>query len=149
MSTIDSIISAIQSKIATALPAYAKLSNPYNTADNDEVFLRQGYGVTIGASSKNRVTTSVIGMQRKFGIVLTAEVFSTKNDDSTKENAHLALANDQLSVIKAIELDFSLGGAVLKAEYESDEGIQFVNNKNEKFLELKTIVSVSYTEAVT
>lgn len=149
MSKINSIISAMQSKIATALPAYQKLSNAYNTADNAEALLFDGYGVTIGPATQDRMMPGSIGVIRKFDFVLTKEVFATQNDEATKEAAHLELVNDQLAVLTAFELDFSLSGVCLKIEYDSDSGIQFVSNKNDKYLELKTTVSVQYIEAVT
>jgi hypothetical protein len=149
MSTINFIHDLMLQAIATALPTYKKLSNPYTTSDNAEVFLNNGYGVTIGAASQKRVMTGSVGVERYFSFILTKECFATKNDEQRKADAALELANDQLAVMKAFELDFTLGGKVLKIEYGSDEGVQFVQGQSEKFIELKTTVSVLYIEPVT
>lgn len=149
MSTIDSIHTKMQAAIETALPSYQKLSNPYNTADNADPFLRDGYGITIGGGSQSRIMAGAVTITRTFSFVLTKECFSTENDEGTRTAAHLELINDQLAVLKAFEADFSMSGSVLKIEYNSDGGIAFVQNGKDKFLELITNVSVLYLEPVT
>lgn len=147
-STIDLILTKMEEAITGALPTYQKLSNPYTVSDNPDTFLREGYGITIGSAQQSRITQGSVGVQRTLSFILTKEVFATESDDATRTSTWLELINEQLAVLKLFEADFTLGGSVLKIEYNSDEGIQFVQNKSDKFLELKTNVSVLYIESV-
>lgn len=135
-------------KIETNLPSYARLSNVYKTENNADALLQQGFGVGIGQASRNRVMDGSLGIERDFTFTLTQALFTTENDDQAKAAIELALMNDQLVILKAFENDFTLGGAALQVAYMSDSGVQFNSAKSDKFLELKTTVSVLYIEPV-
>jgi hypothetical protein len=148
MSAITDVYNQLKAQIKSVLPNHQLLANPYRTADNPELLLRQGYGIQIGQGGNNRLSVYSLSQKRQFSIVITRQAYATQSDQGAKAVTEKQIIEDQLLVLNAIEKDPTLGGLVLRAEYASDSGVSFVSTDKDNFLELTTAVSVIYVDAV-
>jgi hypothetical protein len=133
VSQVTTIFNAMVALCSTELGGtYRRLANAYSPAANSETALAKGYGVTLGpAQNTNRYLGSLATMSREFGVVLTKHVVANEGDATGLATLEKNLMEDALLIVKAIEEDASLGGTAEKAAFVSDDGIGFVEPKDE------------------
>lgn len=149
MSKIVDSIDALKARIAAVLPNHKELTNPYETDENPETILKQGFGVRIreGVNS-NRSGSCILSVQRTIEIVLTRKYYAYELNRTAKENTEKALLEDQFLVLQDIEGEPTIGNsnAVTQFGYTGDSGIEFVFSDEKPFYQLVSQFRLEYLE---
>ena len=149
MSLITDIYNALETTLATALPAYNKLPNAYDVEDNAKLFLGQGYGLGIGSGSNtNRVLPSKVSISRDFEVVFVNQINATASNGDLIEAQEKAIFEDMYLFLKAVENDASLGGLAINSTYVSDSGLDFLDGETQRYFSLTMVVSVEYIQSL-
>lgn len=150
MSKVSQIYDALATLVATALPTYKKLPNPYDSSANANVILNKGYGIAIGqGSNSERFQDCQLSISRDFGIVLTKQLAKTDHDVSGRASQEKALFEDQFLVIKALETNPQLSGLVAKTFYVGDGGLEILDLETGRYMVLASQINVEYFENLT
>jgi hypothetical protein len=111
--------------VTTALPSAARIPNGYQLELASDLFLRNGFAITFGPAQNPREDiTPILRMTRDFAIKLTRLVTATENNAGQQGDTALAVFEDQLTLIKAVEADSTLSGVVADVYYTGDNGIE-------------------------
>lgn len=148
MSILSSTLDAMISKMGTLFPQHTRLPNPYSLDQNPEPYLAEGFGILLGSGSENRVAQSSVGIKRRISVVQTRSFIAVDSDPTVKEATEKLLIEDQMTLLKDLEQDLTLGGVVLNIAYASDGGIQSVYSNQKQFLKIETQFSVIYIESI-
>lgn len=147
---ISQIHDALTALCATLFTNSKKLTNPYSSLDNNELFLQNGFGVAVGAGSRtDRFLSGQTSWQRDFSVVLTALVPTTDQNIGQKEVVAKALLENQWLLLNALDSETTLGGLCIKAEVFSDSGIQFLQGQTGRYYILEIDVITEYRENLT
>lgn len=149
MSILASTLDGMISKLGTLFPSYSRLANPYSLDQNAEPFLSLGYGIKLLGASNSKKSQSVVCVDRKIAVVQTRSYIAIDSDPTVKEDTEKLLISDQMTLIKDLEVDFTLGGVVQEIAYASDAGIESVYSNQKQFLKIETQFSVQYIESLT
>lgn len=149
MSNFSLLYDAIVDRIEAVLPSHTRLPNPYKVNENTELYLRQGFGVALGAATNtNRELSCRISVGRDFSVVLTRKFYSIESGVSNKESVEKQLIEDQILLIRDFCDNSALPGALGIVSYSSDGGIEYVFNEKDNFLVLNTTFTVEYFETI-
>lgn len=147
MSKISDIYEAAILRLEDLFPEHNRLPNPYKPEENNELFLKQGYGLALlGASSPRPILSCKLSVARDINIVLTRKYFARENDFEGKSSAELQLLEDQFLLIQDFHKDTTLNETATMMKYVSDAGIQYVSTEKDQFLLLETTFAVEYFE---
>jgi hypothetical protein len=131
------------------LTDYRRIPNPYVLEQNADILLEKGFGVAVGPGEKANLTVTKMDYRRFFNLILVRLVSATENDSDTRDTIETALLEDLQTVRHEIETDGqTLGGTVVRTDYESDSGLQFLLGNNVKFYALSITLSVVYEETL-
>jgi len=149
LSKITEIYDAIEATLASALPAYTKLPNAYSIEDNADIFLNKSYAIGIGGGSNtNRLIPSRVSISRSFEIAFINQLNATDHNSLAIEAQEKALFEDAFLFLKQIELDTTLSGVAVRSQFESDEGLEFLDGEKQRYFMLTLAVSVEYIETL-
>ncbi len=113
-SKITTIYDQILVELAALFTGHTRIPYAYDLGNNDDNFLRKGYGLKVGSSTKVDLALCDIAFDRTFTVVVTRESFNTGSnptgyDDLVKElmeDLFLVqerfMAQDQLSIEASI-----------------------------------------------
>lgn len=150
MSNVTLGFQAVVQRMSDLFPeadGWTRLPNPYKPEENPDQFLRQGWGVALGpASNTNRLVNCKFSIERTLIITLARKFEGTENDDIGKANTELAIFEDQFAMIKELETDVSVNGNAMYTKYVTDGGIEYVRGNTDKFLMVRTEVTLEYLE---
>lgn len=150
MSKISQIHDALISLIAGQLSTYIKLPNPYFIRDNNELFLKKGYGVAVGTGTRtDRLLSCQFSWQRDFHVVLTQLVTTTDSNTTQRETIVKNLLEDHTLVIEQIEKNTSLNGLCIRSEVVSDTGIQYLEGETGRYFVIEIDVVTEYLKDLT
>lgn len=105
-SKFSTFLDALRTKVPqiTEFTSKRELPNPYNPEDNPKGILRDGWGVTISASSSRPdAEFNTVVDQHLVGIVLTREWVSTENNASTIHAVIKQLKDDATTLQRKLE----------------------------------------------
>jgi hypothetical protein len=148
---ISSIYDRIVAVCAATFPSKSDLPNGYIPEDNDDVFLKDGYGVSIEpVINDNRIMSCQISFDREVSITLTKKIFASDRDISARRTVEKALMEDELTLIKAIVEDATLHDLTGDVQFLDDNGIEFVFNGVTKisYIMLQLRFGVKYIEGL-
>lgn len=149
MSSITDIYNALETTLATALPAYTKLPNAYDVEDNATIFLGKGYGLGIGGGSNtNRLLPSKVSISRDFEIVFVNQINATASNGDLIEAQEKEIFEDMFLFLKTVESDASLGCLAINSSYVSDSGLDFLDGETQRYFSLTMVVSVEYIQSL-
>ena len=144
---IETIYDAIVDLIEGELTTYTRLPNPYALDENDFLRLTNGFGVAIGAGvDTQRSIGCIITWERAFSISLVRRVVTTQSNVTKRETIEKEILVDHDLVRKAVYLDTTLGGNVMKATIVDDGGVNFIDGERQKFLAIDMTLLVEYQE---
>ena len=126
MSNLTDIYDKIRLVIPTlaGFSAKTEIPNPYNLAQNNATFLREGYGVKIGQSTPQSSTDKPqYIVLTEFEIVLTERVASTSSNASPLIDVSKKIKKD----IEIIENDFTATPLSTSTRFSSADKITYVN----------------------
>lgn len=147
MSQISSVYDAMNSRIASVLTSHLRLNNPYAIEKNPTLLLKLGYGVVIGPGTNNpKQLSNQLAINREMRVIISRKFYALPNKPADRATAEKLLLEDQFLVIKDFERNTTLNETAAVTNYETDGGLQFVNESNEDFLYIDTTFSVIYFE---
>ena len=141
----DTIHDEIYTTIVTHFPTKTELLNPYDITDNNDLFLKNGFGVEIGPSNLSDVFSRQIRQfRRDVSISFTKRVLSSDQKTSIRKVAEKSLVSDELTLIAALKNNISSE----YVEFVSDEGIEYIFDEKESFIRLRCSFIINYVENV-
>ena len=144
---IETIYDAIVNLIEGELTAHTRIPNPYVLDENDFLRLTNGFGVAIGAGvDTSRTVGCIVTWERSFTISLVRRIVTTQNNITEREKIEKDILVDHDLLRKAIYLDNTLGGNVMKATIVDDGGVNFIDGERLKFLAIDMNLLVEYQE---
>jgi len=149
MTKINDIYDELHSITQVVLPEYTELPNPYIPDDNPDIYMKKGYGISIGAASNtNRVVSKKVSILRDFDFVFVRQINSTETNTGLIKSNAKAIMEDSFKVLEEIENNTSLSQVCVKAEFVSDSGLDFIEADTQRFFILTMVVSVEYFETL-
>jgi hypothetical protein len=150
MSIISTAYDAMIARLGTLYPSgsgWVRLPNPYKPEENNELYLKQGYGIALGSGENtNRVVNCKFSINRTMTIVITRKFYAREDDASAKATTEKQLFEDQYELINDLEQDFTVNDSTMYTRYISDGGIEYISGEKDNFLMLRTEFSVEYLE---
>lgn len=151
MSNVSTIHSAIKSRLSTIFPNKTVIPNPFELDQNNDNLLKDGYGIFYGAASLPEFDLGIHiqGYLREFNIVLAKKVYRLEVDSQPFETVQLALLEDQNTMVNSLANVRSIDPNVVRLEYVSDSGVEFIFSEKNNYLAITTNFDVSYKELKT
>ena len=149
MSDISDAYDALVTRLGAVLPTHKRLYDAYSIEENSERALVKGYAVGFGAGENTfRSFSCQLSVKRDFSVTLTRRVIAREGATTKRADAEKLLFEDQKLVIADIEGDPSLGNSsvIAKADWVSDNGLEFVHGDKDNYLKLESTVSIEYFE---
>ena len=142
----DDLISVCQ----TAFVGKFQLPNPYDIADNNSLWLKDGWGLAItgGTSTERFSTCDKKSILRNYTLWLTRQITTTEHKGDSLRTIEKDLYEDQFTFINALEKDTNLQESAIKAIYSDDSGTAFIEAETGKFYALATTITVEYIETL-
>lgn len=147
MSKIAEIYDAIIDKLATLLPGFQRVPNPYALDENTAILLRKAYGLAIGGGTNTeRYVGCLSSWQRDYTIGLVHQVVNTENDTLGRAMIEKDIVDAHRAILLAFETDSTLSGKAIKALISGDGGIDYIQGAQSKYLALEITLNVEYQE---
>lgn len=144
MSKVSTIIDAVDTRLDSLFSASKiKIPNPYSLEDNNEMFLREGYGFKIGTASVEASEFCNYAYSLNFIVVITKEVLKLDSDNAVYKTASKALLED-LKTLQDNMLGYSQlnqGDSIELIRFEGSDGIEFIKNDKSNFIFLEASFS--------
>lgn len=142
----DNLITRLAA-VFTSGSGWLQIPNGYDIPANADGFLRQGYGLAIGAGvNAKREVGGHYHVDRKFTVSISREVFKLDGDASGYGSVAKSLFEDLKLVISDFETNQTLNSGQIFCSYESDSGIQAVQGDGFAFMYLSAEFSVILIE---
>lgn len=123
MSTLNTSIASIESTVETLLTSKTKIHNPYDFTDNSEAFLRDGYGVVIGAGLESPFQEFCSSFDDiTIGVILTKEFYGQDHNTDAVNNVVGSLYEESRTIRKELLKNFPTG--VSKVIYSDTTGVE-------------------------
>ncbi len=151
MGQLTTIYDAFAALVVAALPTYKQLPNGYDLANQNQLYLRKGVGVTLRNGRGIELQRgSKRGRERLMSVVLTNAVAHTEHDKTGAAAADKALVEDAMAVETAVEQNNSLSGSVAKVDYVDDTGVVLLESNAglAKYLTITVNFLVVYEETL-
>lgn len=153
MTNISTAFTALKTVLQTLFPegsGYFQLTNPYNIDENPDAALLQGWGLAFGpGENTERLLSCSLSLSRSFTVTLTRARFGGDSITENKEEAELALFEDQFLLIKELENDVTLNNnisGITRIVFRSDGGIEDVVTDNDHYVKLTSTFQMEYFE---
>ena len=128
MSQVSTAFDLMIARLRTLFPdneGYFQLTNPYDIADNNVQFLRQGYGLAMGpGTNSNRELSCKMSLVREFRVVLSRSLDALEFGIDNKDASAKLLLEDAFDVVKTFEKEFRLDDDFFNTAFISDSGVQ-------------------------
>lgn len=149
MTKISNIYDELHTIVDSVLTDYSELPNPYIPDDNPDIYMKKGYGITMGAASNsNRVVSKKVSISREFDFVFVRQINSTETNTTLIKSNAKQIMEDSFKVLEEIESNTSLNQLCVNARFESDSGLDFIEADTQRFFILTMVVSVEYFETL-
>lgn len=155
-SRITTIYDGIITHLSTIFPVapdpsgYFRLRNPYKVEQNPEAMLVKGWGFTLGAAENTeKYMDCNFGITRHLNVILTRQWIALEPDVTRKADVEKALLEDQYLLFQSLEGDNTIGQVATDVKYLSDNGIEFVESDNSKFIMVNSLLQLKYFEKIT
>jgi hypothetical protein len=151
MSKISTLYDAIVTRIEAVLPSHTRIPNPYKIDENTQVFLNQGWGLSVAEGSDVRQQISCYtDISRLFVITLTRKAYSLESSSTGKPTTEKLLLEDQFLLLKDFALDPDLGTTVVSVfRFVGDGGIEYVYTETDKYLKISSTFEGKIVENLT
>lgn len=147
MSKITDAYDACLSILQGLLPNHTRLPNPYKPNENNEQFLRQGFGIALGpATVGQRLLACQLSLSREFRIIITRKFYAIESDGASKAETEKQIFEDQFLILKEFEKNTTINQNVMNTTFISDSGIQYVLGERDHLLLVESSFQVEYFE---
>jgi len=142
---MNGIYDSIFTIIEATFPNKMELINPYVIEDNNELFLKEGYGIELGSVVLSDAFARVQRQfQRNISISFTKQVIATDKKAAPRIVAEKLLFTEELQLITALKnglpCDF--------CEFVGDEGIEFIGEGTVNFMRSRMNFIINYNQQV-
>lgn len=155
-SRITTIYDAIIVHLSTVFPVapdpagYFRLRNPYSIEQNPSSMLIKGWAFSLGpAQNTEKYMDCNFGITRQLNVILTRRWTALEPDVERRADVEKAILEDQFLLFQSLEADNTIGQAATDVKYISDNGIEFVEADNNKFLMVNSLLELKYFEKIT
>lgn len=90
-----------------------------------------------------------LSIDRRFDVIHTRRYIALESDAGTKASVEKDLFEDQFLLFDNLESDITLSGVSVNVQFESDGGLEFVQAGNDKFIMIRSQLTVKYYEDLT
>lgn len=146
MSQVSTAFDALRARLGTVFTTgagYFELTNPYDIQDNQDQFLRKGWGLAVGAGvNTNRNLCKTVSVEREFRVVLTQALEATEFGIDDKQATVKELLESAQLAIESFEREFALDSGSYNTRFVSDSGISSLAGENFSFLTLELSFNV-------
>lgn len=150
MSAITTIYDAMVTRISTILPNHVRLTNPYAISENNDRFLKQGWGLAIGSGvNTEQLLSCQFTTDREFRVIISRQYYAREFDVTSKASTEKDLYEDLHLVVKDLQKHNTLNTGIYIVTYQGDDGIQNVFGERDVFLYILARVTVRYQEDFT
>jgi hypothetical protein len=150
MTTISSVVDALETIVSSALPDWSRLPNPYQTEANNKLVMAKAFGIAVGDGQPQRLELNNYGNVRQFAVILVNQVFATEHDIEGRVAVDKELLEAYSTLRRAVELSQTLGlNGVINTTYQSDTGLGFMSGADGlQFMVISIGFSVLYKETL-
>lgn len=135
---------------AAQLSGAQRIPNAYFLQANNQLIIANGYGVALGSGElQGRELTQRIQVQRAYDIHLVRLMPATAHDSSGRDLVEESMVLDAGKLLRAVEVESTLGHTAIKTDYSGDSGIQFLTTDRGNYLLLTISFNVLYNESLT
>jgi hypothetical protein len=147
MTKISTITSALETLITDTLTGIKKIPNPYEPEINPAYALKFGYGIGFGAGANaRREMHSSIDIDRQIEVLIFKEIAKADTDGAGIQTEALSLLENEISLIKAVEAETSLGTAHL-VRYLASDPLEYLIGDQRRYFRLLTVFGFEYNES--
>lgn len=145
----DAIVSVLD-EIMPAIDGWTRIPYAYDLIKNDDNFLRQGYGVVVGAASRVDLEWCNLAFTRSITVVITREVFNTGSNDVQIDDIAKQLLEDIYKVQDRFNNpDQILAEAnIVKIDPTDSSGVEQVESDKLTFLTMEASFDFTIQEPV-
>ena len=145
MSKISDVYDALQTAVATLLPTYIRLPNPYDPDFNPNLSMEKGFGIGLSpAVNSERLLGCQVSIERVFNVILVNQIHSFDNDAEKLGDLEKSIMEDQYKLVEALEKDATINSERNTVKYQSDGGIEFLVPKEENIRSRYFLVESSF-----
>jgi hypothetical protein len=145
MSKFSTSYDELRARIAATLTSHTELNNPYFIEDEADIMFDEGWTVGLGDSvNTGREICDKITFGREFIITMTKRYYAPARDIAARIAAEKDIFNDQITLLG--ELVAYSTDSIVKIDYVSDSGINFLAGDRFGILQLDTTITLEYFE---
>lgn len=148
MSNITTIYDTTLTRLATIFTGRTKIPNAYSLADNNTLFLRDGYGLKVVSSQVEESEFCNYAYSVSFAIVITKEVLRLDSDSNQIDTVSKALLED----LKTLQDNFlaydqiGINNNIEKIDFNGSSGIEFIVGDKFNFATLEVAINIMVRE---
>lgn len=150
MTNISDIYDSLHTNVTSVLTSHTRITDPYNLDQNNDQFIRLGYGIAVLPGEKvNREICNKIWWSQPFAIPVTRKVVAREFDAVGKGTGEKNLLED-LYLLKNLfyKQDLQITGAN-RVNVLTDGGIEFIHTDKMSFVAMSLNIEVEYFETLT
>lgn len=151
MSNITIIYDKLREIIPTIVTGRAELPNPYSLINNPNLYLKKGWGLTIGEGVESEIGTYCDDFEtRTFDIVLTDHLATLNNTHELMAAASKSLM-ENIRALKNRFIDFdqlTINESIEKISFVSSSGIEFLVSNEVSYLVASITIAIDYSEEI-
>ena len=149
MSKAVDLRTSLSALIESTLPGYVKLPDSLDSTDNPYIHLEKGYSIGYSGASNasDNFCKGDVRIKRNYQVVLT-NVYVANLDADYRESLENQLINDHFSLVAAIECEPTLNGDCISAQFENDNGIEYLISDEKQFIIIVSNILIDYIERV-
>lgn len=144
MSSVNDVISFIETNIVSVIPAIKQSPNYYNVGDNDNLSINHSYSVRPGNAGPISGTTNSATYEQEFEIEITRRYNDSRSGDSNLRSVIETLYIDHQTITKQLSLRRSAPILIVGVPSKSAPAI---DEKN-KFVSIIFNYPIQYREVV-
>lgn len=152
MSQISTAYDNFHTRIAAVLTSnngWVKLPHAYAIENNPEIYLKQGYGVGLGAGvNTKRVFSKTLSISREIILNIVREMTTLDLETTGRETIEKQLFEDLKLVIADVEANSTLNEGQILCSYQSDAGIEYVDGETAEFVLIRAVFLIEYFETI-
>lgn len=135
----------ILTRLAALYPSHTRLYNAYVLEDNDDLYLKQGYGIKVGPAAVNtqRSLGKVRSTEVNYTVVFARRMAGRDHDPEPKSDTEQTLLGDVQTLIDDIhENNLNLGETNIA--FVGFSGVETVRPEELKYLFIEVNMTVEY-----
>lgn len=140
MSNVSIIYDQIVDKLETLFPTRTRIPNPYSLPDNNDRFLKFGYGLKVGSASFQEFEFCSRVSNRTISVVFAYEMFRTDSDFAPFDDVSKKLLED-VNTIQGLFFDYNeldIEQNILKVDIDSVSEVEMIlGSGNTKYLSME------------